>query len=79
MAVITLNGYKWASEEEAKADQEKVDVYVGLPEGSETVNYFGYFYNDGQEETGQFYFSVADGTMTEVLGEPYDFQIYSPM
>lgn len=79
MAVITLKGYKWASEADAQADQEKVDVYVGLPANTQTTNYFGYFYNDDADGTGQFYFSTADATMIEVLGEPYDFQIYSPM
>ena len=79
MSVITLNGYTWASELDAKRDQERVDVYIGLPPNQETINYFGYFYNDGQEGTEQFFFATADETMIEVLGQPYDFQVYSPM
>ncbi len=69
----SINGYKFNTEAEAKIARKLCADYYGLPKSPESITiwYVDYAYS----ELDNFYFIVWAEGVTEVLGEPIQFEI----
>ncbi len=71
-----MKGYKFTTEQEAIEAQRKCNLYYKIPKSPEddTQNWIEYQYS----ELDSIYFISHDDSLTEVLGQPAEFEITYP-
>ena len=73
---MTISGYKYNTELEAQQARKQCADYYGLPVSPDSVTIYYVDYNYSQLDN--FWYITWTNGVTEVLGEPYDFNITVP-
>ena len=73
---MTISGYKYNLELDAQIARKQCADYYGLPVSPDSVTIYYVDYNYSQLDN--FWYIVWTNGVTEVLGEPYDFDITLP-
>jgi len=76
--MASINGYRYATEQEAINARESVDAYYGIPVSPDDVTQNWVDYQFAELNTPQFWYIVFDESLTPVLGTPIDFEVVTP-
>lgn len=70
-----INGYKYTTESDAIAAREACDAYYGIPVSPEDVTQNWVNYQFAELNNPQFWYIVFDESLTQILGEPIEFEV----
>ena len=69
-----MKGYKYTTEQEAQAELDRIDIFIGLPKGPNDTQHWT-DYKLAEFNSPQFYYIVEHESFTELLGEPNELNI----
>jgi len=76
--MVSINGYKYTTENQAIAAKLQCNEYYGIPLNPNDVTQNWVDYQFAELNTPQFWYIVYDETLLPVLGEPIDFTVIFP-
>jgi len=69
-----MKGYKYTTEQEAQAELDRIDVFIGLPKGvNDTQRWTDYKF--AEFNSPQFYYIVAHDSFSSLLGASEELNI----
>tara|TARA_R110002167_G_scaffold71124_2_gene200856 strand:- start:3487 stop:3714 length:228 start_codon:yes stop_codon:yes gene_type:complete len=68
-------GYKYNTEEEAKAGRKLCADYYGLPKSNNNTTIYWVDYSEASLNVPIFWYIVADSSIVDILGETIEFEI----
>ena len=74
----SINGYQYATEQEAINARELCDVYYGIPVTPDDITQNWVDYQFAELNTPQFWYIVFDESLTPILGTATTFKVVSP-
>ena len=74
----SINGYQYATEQEAINACESVDSYYGIPVAPDDVTQNWVDYQFAELNTPQFWYIFFDESLLFVLGTPSKFEVVTP-
>jgi hypothetical protein len=75
----SINGYQYATEQEAITSRELCDAYYGIPVTPDDVTQNWVDYQFEELNTPQFWYIVYDDSLLPILGTPIDLEIITPL
>lgn len=73
-----LKGYKYTTENEAKAAQKSCNDYYGIPKNETDITKNWVNYEFAELNSPQFWYIVYDESIEIVLGQPINFEVIEP-
>jgi hypothetical protein len=70
-----INGYKYTTEQEAKAAQKQCDAFYGIPKTPTDITQHWIGYNFAELNEPQFYYITFDESLIPILGQPTEFEV----
>ena len=74
-----INGYKYNTEQETIAAQLQCDAFYGIPKTPTDITQHWISYNFAELNTPQFYYITFDESLIQILGQPIEFEIITPI
>lgn len=69
-----MKGYKYTTEQEAQAELDRIDVFIGLPKGpKDTQRWTDYKF--AEFNNPQFYYIVEHDSFNSLLGDSEDLNV----
>lgn len=76
--MASINGYQYATEQDAINAREACGTYYGIPVSPDDVTQNWVDYQFAELNTPQFWYIVFDESLTPVLGTPSEFEVVTP-
>ncbi len=73
--MASINGYQYATPQEAIIARESVDSYYGIPVAPDDITQNWVDYQFAELNTPQFWYIVFDESLLVVLGTPSEFEV----
>jgi hypothetical protein len=70
-----INGYQYITEQEADNAKILCNTHYGIPKSADDITQNWILYNYAELNSPPFWFIKWDETLTEVLGEPTEFEV----
>jgi len=70
-----INGYQYITEQEADNARILCNTHYGIPKSVDDVTQNWVLYNHASLNNPEFWFIKWDETLTDVLGQPTDFDV----
>jgi hypothetical protein len=76
--MASINGYQYATEQEAITARELCDTYYGIPVAPDDITQNWVDYQFAELNTPQFWYIVFDESLAAILGTPIEFEVVTP-
>ena len=76
--MASINGYQYATPQEAIIARESVDKFYGIPVAPDDITQNWVDYQFAELNTPQFWYIVFDESLLVVLGTPSTFEVVTP-
>lgn len=76
--MASINGYQYTTEQEAIDAREACDSYYGIPVSPDDVTQNWVDYQFAELNEPPFWYIIFDESLTQVLGEPTEFEVVQP-
>jgi hypothetical protein len=75
----SINGYQYATEQEAINARESCDAYYGIPVTPDDITQNWVDYQFAELNTPQFWYIVYNDSLLPILGTPTEFEVVTPL